>query len=122
MGLDVGRFVTITTDYGSEILPGVYWVTYFGPGAATILGGDRLAQLKAHQVERMEAGYLVWAYPSVSEVGTPSALDAEQRIIEQLGRERFFDKAHADIEGLKTDEVTAARVERKINQIKGARK
>ncbi len=123
MGLDVGRFTTITTDYGKEVLPGVYWLTYFGPGAVAILGGDgRFAHLKAHKVEKVGVGYLVWAYPSISEMGTPAALQAEAAIRQQLGPDRFFDKAQVDIESLRTDEVTAARVERKVEQIKAARK
>ena len=122
MGLDVGRFVTITTDYGRDVLPGVYWLTYFGPGAIRLLGGDHFARLKAHKVEKDGAGYLAWAYSSGSEAGTPVALHAEATILEQLGKEHFFDKTRADVGGLKTDEVTAARVERKIEQIKAARK
>lgn len=122
MGLDVGRFVTITTDYGRDVLPGVYWLTYFGPGAIAILGGDHFARLNAHKVEKIGAGYLAWAYSSGSEAGTPAALQAEATIMEQLGKEHFFDKTRADVEGLKADEVTAARVERKIEEINAARK
>jgi hypothetical protein len=122
MGLDVGRFVTITTDYGRDVLPGVYWLTYFGLGAIAILGGADFDRLKAHKVEKLSAGYLVWAYPSASEAATPAALEAERSIMEQLGTDRFFDKAQADIEGLKADEVTAARVERKIEESKPVRK
>ncbi|MGH9335525.1 MAG: hypothetical protein ACRD21_17455, partial [Vicinamibacteria bacterium] len=61
-------------------------------------------------------------YPSISETATPAALQAEAAIMEQLGEDRFFDKTQADIEGLKADEVTATRVERKIERIKAARK
>lgn len=122
MGLDVGRFATITTDYGRDVLPGVYWLTYFGPGAIAILGDVDFGRLEAHRVEKLGAGYLVWAYPSVTEAATPAGLEAERKVMEQLGTDRFFDKAQVDVEGLKTDEVTAARVQRKIDALKAARK
>jgi hypothetical protein len=122
MGLHVGRFVSIRTDYGREVLPGVYWVTYFGPGAKRIVAERNLERLEADKVERLGAGYLVRAYPSVTAAGTEVARHAERKIMEQLGEEHFFDKSQVDIESLKTDEVTAARVERKIEEIKAARK
>jgi hypothetical protein len=122
MGLDVGRFVTVRLDYGREVLPGVYWITYFGPGAKRIIGEQSLECLQADHVEKLGDGYLVRAYPSSNEAGTLAAHQAEGEIADSLGREHFFDKAHVNVESLKTDEVTAARVERKIAEIKKARK
>jgi hypothetical protein len=122
MGQDVGRFVTITTDYGRDVLPGVYWVTYFGRGALEIVDEDRLEHLKADRVERIGDGYLVRAYPSASAAGSDAAHQAERKIREQLGEEHFFDKNQVDIESLKMDEVTAARAERKIEEIKATRR
>lgn len=121
MGLDVGRFVSIITDYGSEVLPGVYWVTYFGSGAKRIVGERNLGRLEADRVERLGDGYVVRAYPSVNVAGTEAAHQAERKIMEQLGEEHFFDKSRVNIEALRTDEVTAARVEEKIAQIKARR-
>jgi hypothetical protein len=122
MGLDVGRFVTITTDYGTDVIPGVYWLTYFGPGAKAIVGERRFEHLEADKVERLGDGYLVRAYASVSVAGTEAAHQEELKIMDQLGREHFFDKSRVNLEVLKTDEVTAARVERLIEQIKARRK
>jgi hypothetical protein len=122
MGLDVGRFVSIRIDYGREILPGVYWVTYFGAGAKRIVGERNLERLEADKVERLGGGYLVRAYPSVTAAGSEAAHKAERRIMETLGEEHFFDKNEVDTSALRTDEVTAARVERKIQEIKAARK
>ena len=121
MGLDVGRFVSITTDHGREVLPGVYWLTYFGPGAERIVGERSFDHLRAHLIENPGGGHLVRAYASSREVGTPAAVQAEVDIMEQLGRQHFFDKAQLDIESLKTDEVTAVRVVRKIDEVKKAR-
>jgi hypothetical protein len=122
MGLDIGRFVTVRIDYGREVLPGVYWITYFGPGAKRIVAERCLEHLQADQVEKLGDGYLVRAYPSSNEAGTPAAHQAEGKIEDQLGREHFFDKAQVNVEALKTDEVTAARVERKVEEIKKARR
>jgi len=122
MGRDVGRFVTITTDYGREILPGVYWISYFGPGALEIVGAGAFEHLKAGRVDRLRDGYLVRAYPGANAAGSEAAHQAECKIREQLGQEHFFDKTQVDIESLKMDEVTAARVERRIAEIKAARK
>lgn len=121
MGLDVGRFVSITTDYGREVLPGVYWVTYFGPGALAVVGRRSLGDLEANRVEAYGNGFLVWAYPSVGEAGTASGREAEARIIEQLSRECFFDRSQVDIKARKTDEFTAAVIEKKIQEKKAAR-
>ncbi len=122
MGLDVGRFVSVRTDYGREVLPGVYWVTYFGPGAKSIVGEHRFGGLRAHGVEKLDGGHIVRAYAASRDVGTPTAARAEAEIMDQLGREHFFDKAQVNIEALKTDEVTAARVERQIARIKAGPK
>jgi hypothetical protein len=122
VGFDVGRFVAIRVDYGRDVLPGIYWQTYFGPGARAIVGERPFEHLRANAVEKLGDGYLVRAYSSSSEVGTPKAHQAEGEIMDQLGRERFFDKAQVNREAMKTDEVTAARVERKIEEIKKARK
>lgn len=121
MGLDVGRFVSIITDYGREVLPGVYWTTYFGPGAKRIVGERNLERLEADRVERLGDGYLVRAYPTVNVAGAEAAHQAEDKIMEQLGAEHFFEKSRVNIGSLMTDQVTAARVEKKIEQIKAGR-
>lgn len=106
----------------TDVLSGVYWITYFGPGSMKILGQESLRSLRAHRVESHRGGYLVWAYASISDAGTTAARKAEAEVIEQLGRQHFFDKAQVDIEALKVDEVTATRVERQIQEIRAARK
>jgi hypothetical protein len=122
IGLDVGRFATITTDYGRDVLPGVYWLTYFGPGARAILGDTSFQRLKAHGIERAYGGYIVKAYPSAREIGTPAALLAEATIIKQLGEESFFEKERVDVNRLTSDEVTDKRVDRKIEAIRARRR
>lgn len=105
----------------TAVLPGIYWVTYLGPGAMKLLGRESLRSLKAHRVEPYGDGCLVWAYESINEAAS-AARKAEIEIVQQLGKEHFFDKDQVNVEALKTDEVTAAQVERKIEQIKATRK
>ena len=122
MGLDVGRFITITKDFGRDVLPGVCWLTYFGPGAIAITGRSSFEQLQAHRAEHLADGYLVWAYSSASQTESSLATESEHAIKEQLGPEHFFDASHVSTDSLKTDEVTAARIEKLTNQSKPARR
>ena len=110
LGLDVGK-----------TLPGIYWITYFGPWAVHKVGRALLDSLPAHNVEPIDGGYLVRAYDSASDAGSPTAQEAERQIIEHLGRHHFFDKASVDIESLKTDPFTAALAEAKIKEKKAKR-
>jgi hypothetical protein len=101
-----------------ETLPGVYWVTYFARWAVEKIGKERFAELKAEKVESIDGGYLVQAYSSASEAGSPLARESETRIINQLGKHYFFNKAAVDIEGLRTSPEEAAFVEDKIRELK----
>ncbi len=105
-----------------ETLPGVYWVTFFGPWAVEEIGKKRFAELKAEKLESIDGGYLVQAYESGSEAGSPLAKQAETRIINQLGKEHFFDKASVDIEALKTSPEEEVLVEEKIRESKAKKR
>jgi hypothetical protein len=105
-----------------ETLPGVYWVTYFGPGAVEKIGGERFADLKAEKVESIDGGYLVQAYCSPSKAGSSLAREAETRIMNRLGKLHFFNKASVDIEALKTSPEEAELVEEKIKELKAKKK
>lgn len=105
-----------------DTLPGVYWVTYFGPWAVEKIGKERFAELKAEQVEPIDGGSLVQAYKSASEAGSPLAREAETRIINQLGKQHFFNKATVNIEALKTGPEEAALVEEKIRELKAKKR
>ncbi len=52
-----------------ETLPGVCWLTYFGPWAVERIGNERFADLKAEKVKSIDGGYLVQAYGSGSQAG-----------------------------------------------------
>lgn len=105
-----------------ETLPGVYWLTYFGPWAVERIGSERFADLKAEKVESIDGGYLVQAYGSGSQAGGSLARQAETRIGSQLGKQHFFDKALVNIEALKTSPEEAELVEEKLKEHKAKKK
>ncbi len=105
---------------GDQILPGVYWITYFGPWSAEKLGRAHFANLNAN-IEEIGGGYLTSAYSFSSEAGSPPAREKENQITTQLGKKHFFDKELVNIDGLKTDPEAARVVEEKIQQIKAHR-
>jgi len=80
-GLDVG-----------EKLPGIYWATYFGEWSLQKLGRDKFAGLPAHRQESVASGVLVIAYPECSMAGSEQAGRSEDRLLDALGREHFFNK------------------------------
>jgi hypothetical protein len=107
-GLDVG-----------ETLPGVYWKTFFGKAVTPKLSSfDRLP---AHDAEEVASGWLVTAYKTARASGTKEAREAEARIMDRLGRSRFFEKQTVNIESLKADDQTVATLEAAI-RAKKARK
>lgn len=110
VGLDVG-----------DTLPGIYWVTYFGPWAVAKVGGTRLASLKAYQVQPLNGGYLVLACSSIQEVGSLPTIEAERLIANHLGKNHFFDKSLANISSTITDIETASGVEKAVDQYKKKR-
>lgn len=105
-----------------DTLPGVYWATYFGPWAVEKIGTKKFAKLKAHKVESIDGGFLVQAYESASEGGTENARQVETRIIDQLGKQHFFNKDAVDIETLKTSPEVAVLVEEKIKKLKAKKR
>lgn len=111
----------VGTDVG-DTLPGVYWITYFDPWAVGKIGKERFDELKAVKVESVDGGYLVWAYNSASDAGSALARESEARIISQLGKKQFFDKAKVDVEALKTRPEEAALVEEKIRELKAKKR
>lgn len=105
-----------------ETLPGVYWVTYFGPWAVEKIGNGRFANLKAERGESIDGGYLVQAYSLASEAGSSDAREAETSIINQLGKQHFFNKTSLDIDALKTSPEEAELVEEKVESLNANQK
>lgn len=82
-------------------IPSVYWLTYLGPWAIEMIGRNRIETLPVGEVERIDEGYLIKAYPHLKQSGTPEAHAAEESIKDHLGRHHFFDRSQVDIEKLK---------------------
>lgn len=74
-----------------DTLPGVYWVTYFGPGAIERVGEERLLSIPIGRVERLGQGLVVTAYDDAAEIGTERAIAQENLIRRHVGEEHFFD-------------------------------
>lgn len=74
-----------------DTLPGIYWVTYFGPPAIARLGEERLLSIPCGRLERMGRGYVITAYDDVAMIGTQAAQEREEAIRQHLGTKHFFD-------------------------------
>lgn len=95
-------FEAITEKYvGQEILetehrlPGIYWVTYFGPWCIKKIGKSRFANL-TNRCEEIAGGRLIMAYPSSEEVGSAAGRAKEAQLANILGSDKFFDRAQVD--------------------------
>jgi hypothetical protein len=90
-----GRQVGMAEEFrGHHVLktfPGIYWLTYLGPPAIERLGEQLLRSLPIGRIEPLGAGYLLTAYDDPSLIGSEQARLVERRIVEWLGKDRFFD-------------------------------
>lgn len=90
-GRHVGTAESFKGHHVLDTLPGVYWVTYFGPGAIERVGEERLLSIPIGRVERLGQGLVVTAYDDAAEIGTERAIAQENLIRRHLGEEHFFD-------------------------------
>lgn len=84
-GLDIG-----------DTLPGVYWMTYFGPWAIEKVG-DRSRYHDLDSTEEFTDGILLRSFADFEQCGTPEALSREAMIRQKLGVQHFFDRAMASL-------------------------
>lgn len=75
-----------------DTLPGVYWITYFGPPALERIGRERFENLPVGQTFGLGEGIMVIAHGEAVPIGSVQALIAEQTIIDHLGRHHFFEQ------------------------------
>jgi hypothetical protein len=81
-----------------EGLPGIYWMTIFGPTLVDHFGRERLKSLPVHRVVDLgAAGIMILIRKSPSDTELPERLRQDHEIMEILGLEYFFDigKPHA---------------------------
>lgn len=94
---------TYETNVGLDInekLPGIYWITYFGDWAVEKIGAKKFELLTDPVVEKFKEGVLLKAYMPSTKIGTADAIQAENQILQSLGREHFFDKTLFDLRTL----------------------
>jgi hypothetical protein len=80
IGLDVG-----------QSLPGIYWLTYFGPKSVTRLGRARLEALPVRSISLQGKGILLILRDSPLEGSVDERCQHDERMKCYLGRECFFD-------------------------------
>ncbi len=79
-----------------EGLPGVYWLTFFGPELVSFFGKDRLLALDVHQIFDCGASGVGILLQGSPDAGTPGSREGlESRVLAALGKEYFFDIAEA---------------------------
>jgi hypothetical protein len=75
-------------------LPGVYWLTHFGPPLVEFFGRSRLARLPVHRVLDLgEAGMTLLLRPSPFQPDLDARLRGDREIIAALASQYFFDIA-----------------------------
>lgn len=79
----------------SEGLPGVYWVNFFGPAYVEFFGREKFRTVPAyHKEELADGGFLILTCAGPFDHGKPHVRESEEKIIDHLGREAFFEKAY----------------------------
>lgn len=71
-------------------IPGIYWITYFGPPVSGWIREQRLRSIPLGRVEPLGNGYVLTAYDSPRLIGSDDALRRERAIMRHLGEQRFF--------------------------------
>ncbi len=79
-------------------IPQISWVNYFGDELVSIIGEEKFQTLKAHHVEKIYNGYFIMSYPSHKMINTPEANEEEERIMQHLGKDHFFDRNKVNAE------------------------
>jgi len=101
-----------------ETLPGIYWVTYFGPPSLARFTIEKLRQVSAKSLERFGEGYLL----TLCEPLAPEREELERRAASVLGPRLFFDKATFDASSLGITAEEAHQVQHAIEKKKAGKK
>ncbi|KAB8027414.1 hypothetical protein [Fluviispira multicolorata] len=84
-------------------IPQLSWVNYLGKDLVERIGEDKFKTLEAYQVEKINDGYLIITDPSHRVHGTEVGYAEEERIMQHLGRQHFFDRNLIDLNILWAD-------------------
>ena len=74
----------------SETIPGIYWMTYFGPRLVDRIGEAQLRSIPIGRGQSFGTGFVVTAYDNPKLIGSVDALARERAIIRHLGGHSFF--------------------------------
>lgn len=80
---------------GSHILdklPGIYWITYFGPSSINLIGRERFESLSIGKIRTLGEGLVIIAYDDFETIGSALAKEKETSIRDYLGPDLFFDR------------------------------
>ncbi|KAB8037974.1 hypothetical protein GCL60_12445 [Silvanigrella paludirubra] len=81
-------------------LPLVTWINYYGSDLVNYIGEEKFKTLSTYKVEKFYEGYLVMCYPSHKLMEKEEALIEEEKVMQHLGKNHFFDRSKVDIHKL----------------------
>jgi len=90
-GRHVGTAEAFKGHHVLDTLPGIYWVTFFGPPAIRRIGEERLLSIPVGTTKRLGSGLTLTAFEDVAEIGTEKGAETESVLRTHLGEEHFFD-------------------------------
>jgi hypothetical protein len=76
----------------SRHLSGLYWLNFFGPVYAELIGRDRLRTAPAHIARTLDAGTLLMLHPDPTAWNTPDYERTEHAVLRHLGEQFFFSR------------------------------
>jgi hypothetical protein len=90
---DGPAIAAVGRDFG-RYLPGVFSANFFGVPYVELLGRERLLDAPAQEVWPLDAGILAVRDTAPHAWDSPAREQADQRLLDHLGREHFFAKPH----------------------------
>lgn len=87
-GLDILTPFTSHRYIQQNTLPGIYWLTYFSHRIIDRLGPNKFTNIPAEEVFNYKNGILIQSHEECFKINK----DAEDKIVNHLGKELFFDR------------------------------
>ena len=92
IGIDVSRH-----------LPGLYWLNFFGQPYRDLLGRERLLAAPGCRTAEIDDGVLLELHEEPRAWHTDEYRQVQERVLDHLGRQHFFDRRHPDRETVAPD-------------------
>lgn len=80
----------------ASYLRGLYWANFFGGAYCDLIGRDKLLSAPAHEAKEVGTGVLILLSEKPEEWNTPEYKNREQRFLDHVGREYFFERDNPD--------------------------